>query len=152
MANERKTKLAIKQYKKLMRKHEKEFKKLCKEFRIWDWCYIHNLIVKMVEWAYDFYCKNPDPICAKDWIDDRREEFEKVLGNNESWSECDEISSKMFHLSSKYIRGETEVGGVVCPSVSIEVKDEDMKEQSRKFSEMSNNNFKEFYKKPWIIS
>ena len=72
-------KLTSRQYKKLMRKHRKEFDKLCKNFNVWDWEYTHELLVFIIGWMKDFYCENPDSFSDEKWIDERRREFEEIL-------------------------------------------------------------------------
>ena len=139
-------KLTPRQYKKLMSKRKKQFNKLCKNFKIWDWEYTHNLLVFIVEWMKDFHCENPKSFCDEGWIKDRREEFEKILRLQRDYVEFDEAAIKTFSLATERIRTTTDVNGIQCQSMTIKVRDEDLERKSLDYQKSSNEAFVNFYR------
>lgn len=139
-------KLTPRQHKKLMSKRQKQFNKLCKNFKIWDWEYMHNLLVFVIEWMKDFYCENPESFCDEEWIKNRREEFEKILRLQRDYIEFDEAAAKIFSLATERIRTTTELKGVECQSMTVKVIDEDLERMSLDYQKYSNEAFVNFYK------
>ena len=139
-------KLTPRQYKKLMRKRQKQFNKLCKNFKVWDWEYMHNLLVFVVEWMKDFHCENPENFCDEEWIKTRREEFEKTLRLQKDYVEFDKAATNIFNLATERVRTTTEVKGVKCQSLTITVRDEDLERKSLDYQKSSNDAFVNFYK------
>lgn len=139
-------KLTPRQYKKLMSKRKKQFNKLCKNFKIWDWEYMHDLLVFVVEWMKDFYCENPESCCDEEWIKNRREEFENILRLQRDYVEFDEAATKIFSLATERVRKTTDINGIECQSMTIEVRDEDLERKSLDYQKSSNKAFVNFYK------
>ena len=139
-------KLTQRQYKKLMSKRQKQFDKLCKNFKIWDWEYIHDLLVFIIEWMKDFHCENPESFCDKEWIKNRREEFEKILRLQKDYIEFNDAATKVFNLATERIRTTTELKGMECQSVTVKVIDEDLERKSLDYQKSSDEAFVSFYK------
>lgn len=139
-------KLTPRQHKKLMSKRQKQFNKLCKNFKIWDWEYMHDLLVFVIEWMKDFYCENPESFCDEEWIKNRREEFEKILRLQRDYIEFDEAATKTFSLATERVRTTTELKGMECQSITVKVRDEDLEHKSLEYQKSSNESFVNFYK------
>lgn len=139
-------KLTPRKHRKLIKKHRKTFNKMCKEFRIWDWEYTHNLIVFIIKWMRDFYILGPNGFYDEDWINDRREEFETILRYQKDYTEFDEASNKMFSLASEIIKTKTELNGRVLPAIKTEIRDEELEKKSLDFKNASEEAFLNFYR------
>lgn len=129
-----------------MNKHQKQFNKLCKNFKIWDWEYMHNLLVFVIEWMKDFHCENPESFCDEEWIKNRREEFENILRLQRDYVEFDEAATKIFSLTTKRVKTTTDINGIECQSMTVKVRDEDLERESLDYQKSSDEAFMNFYK------
>lgn len=142
--------LTKKEFRKLMSKYKKEFKKKCKYFKIYDWEYTHELLVFIITWMNDFLCNNPESFADEDWIKERCNEFELVLKEQEKYIGYDRLStlSDSLAIESKIMTEEKEINGKIfekCRVVKSEVKDESLKKRADMYRECSDVAFEAFY-------
>ena len=142
-------KLTEKKFNKLMKKHKKEFIKMCKKFDVYDWKYMHELIIFIIEWMKDFFCKNPNSISSNEWVEERRKEFDLILKEQEKYIGYDKLAttSSSLAVEHKLIKREKVEGDKYSGGTAIQatVVDESSNKRADMYAECSDIAFEAFY-------
>jgi hypothetical protein len=116
---------------------------------VYDWEYTHELIIFIVEWMKDFFCKNPNSISNNEWIEERRKEFDLVLKEQEKYIGFDKLATTSFSLAVEHklvereeIEGDKYSGGT---AIQATVGDESLSKMADMYTECSNMAFESFY-------
>lgn len=122
---------------------------MCKKFDVYDWEYMHELIVFVVGWMKDFFCKNPNSISNDEWVEERRKEFDLILKEQEKYIGFDKLATTSFSLAVEHklvkreeIEGNKYSGGT---AIQVTVGDELLSKMADMYTKCSNMAFESFY-------
>ena len=142
-------KLTEKKFNKLMSEYKKEFIKMCKKFDVCDWECTHELIIFIVKWMNDFFCKNPSGTSSNEWVEERRKEFDLILKEQEKYIGYDRLATTSLSLAvdHKLVKREKINGDKQSSETSIQstVVNESLSKSADMYAECSNIAFETIY-------